>query len=186
MHASVMEFLRSEIRREDIEDRDVLEIGSQDVNGSPRTVVEPFRPARYIGVDFVPGKSVDLVLDVKDLLHHFGTEKFDVVISTEMLEHAHDWKTAVRIMKRVLRPFGLLLITTRGPGFPYHGYPHDYWRFTVDDFRGIFSDMETVVLKPDVPGFPGVLFKARKREREPVIHETDLSRTEVARVLGAH
>src|SRR5258706_10080849 len=128
MHQSVMTFLRSSVMVNEIASLDILEVGAQNVNGSPREVLAAHKPKSYVGVDFGPGRDVDIVVDAKDLVEHFGPSFFDVVVSTEMLEHAADWRTAVDQMKRVLRPGGLLILTTRGPGFPYHGFPHDYWR----------------------------------------------------------
>jgi SAM-dependent methyltransferase len=157
-----MEFLRHCIRREEIYNKDVLEVGSQDINGSPREVIAPLGPRTYLGVDFGPGNGVDLVLDARALVSHFGRSTFDVVVSTEMLEHAEDWKTSITQMKEVLRPGGVLVLSARGPGFPYHGFPHDYWRYTVNDFKAIFSDMKIEVCKDDTA--PGVLFKGVKTE----------------------
>lgn len=163
MHPSVMEFLKRDVRQDDIHGMSVLEVGSQNVNGSPREALLPHRPKSYIGVDYGTGRDVDVVVDVKDLTTKFGLDVFDVVVSTEMLEHAEDWRTAVNQMKCVLKSGGLLILTTRGPGFPYHGYPHDYWRYTVDDFKRIFQDMWILHLGPDHgAGFPGVFLKARK------------------------
>jgi SAM-dependent methyltransferase len=163
MHPSVMEFLRTNVTADEIRGLEVLEVGAQDVNGSPRVILVPYAPKKYVGIDFGHGKGVDLVMDVKDLTTYFGLDCFDVVVSTEMLEHAQDWRTAVAQMKAVLRPGGLLIVTTRGPGFPYHGYPHDYWRYTVEDFRSIFADMSVSYLDRDTdPGSPGVFLKARK------------------------
>lgn len=179
MHESVMDFLRKEVKPEEVLGKEVLEIGSQNVNGTPRSVILPMKPSRYVGVDFTPGDGVDLVIDAAKIVDHFGPDRFDVVISTEMLEHAQDWRTAVHAMKTVLRENGLLLVTTRGPGFPYHGYPHDYWRFTPSLFLDIFNDMTIEKLSPD-PQHPGVLMKAWK-DREfsaPV----DLSTIEPGRV----
>lgn len=172
-----MQFLRDHLGRGEVFGRDVLEVGSQDVNGSPRTVICPLGPRTYYGVDFCDGKGVDVVLPVDDLVSRFGHASFDLVVSTEMLEHAKDWRTAVRQMKQALKPGGFLVISTRGPGFPYHGHPHDYWRYTVADFHAIFSDMKILVCKEDAS--PGVLFKAFKY---PNVPETDLSAISVERI----
>lgn len=157
-----MEFLRNCIRPEEIFNKDILEVGSQDINGSPREVIAPLGPRTYWGVDYGPGKSVDLVLDATKIVGHFGKASFDVVVSTEMLEHAEDWKTSITQMKEVLRPGGTLILSARGPGFPYHGFPHDYWRYTVDDFRAMFRDMKIEICKNDTA--PGVLFKGTKTD----------------------
>jgi SAM-dependent methyltransferase len=140
---------------------DVLEVGSLDVNGSLRPWVESLRPARYIGVDLVEGPGVDQVVDVGRLVHHFGCESFDIVVTTEMLEHVRDWRTAVRNLKGVLRPGGHLLLTTRSPGFPYHAWPYDFWRYEPADIRQIFDDLELLAVEPD-PQDPGVFVLARR------------------------
>lgn len=161
MHQSVMDWLRTGTSAEEIGGRTVLEVGSQNVNGSPREVFGKHAPKSYLGVDFAPGACVDRVVDASKLVETFGEEAFDVVISTEMLEHAQDWRSAVSGMKSVLKQGGLLLITTRSPGFPYHGYPHDYWRYTLQHFKDIFVDMWVQILEQD-PECPGVFLKARK------------------------
>jgi SAM-dependent methyltransferase len=140
---------------------DVLEVGSRDVNGSVRPLVERADPARYVGVDIEEGPGVDEICDASDLVNHFGSEQFDVVLSTELLEHVQDWRQAVRQMKEVLRPGGTLLVTTRSRGFGVHAYPHDYWRYEPDDMRRIFSDLKIESLERD-PTRPGVFLKAQK------------------------
>jgi glycosyltransferase involved in cell wall biosynthesis len=156
-----MQFVRESLTRADVFNKDVLEVGSQDVNGSPREIVLPLGPRTYWGVDCVKGKGVDLVLDVQKIAEHFGPNSFDLVVSTEMMEHAEHWREAISVMKTVLRPGGVLLVTARGPGFPYHGFPYDFWRFTVADFEKIFSDMEVRSLQQD--SAPGVLFAGVKK-----------------------
>lgn len=163
MHTSVLKFLSDKVDADDIRGMEVLEVGSMDVNGSPRNALRVHGPKRYVGVDALHGKGVDIVLDAREIGRYFGSQSFDVVISTEMLEHAHDWRTIVANMKYVLRPGGLLIVTTRSPGFPYHAYPNDYWRYTLDDFKKIFFDMWIQHLGPDHdPKSPGVFMKARK------------------------
>jgi hypothetical protein len=163
MHQSVIDFLRQEIKGSEILSKTVLEVGSYNVNGTPREVIGSLGASCYVGVDSQPGPCVDRVVSANELIKTFGEESFDVVISTEMLEHVRDWRMVVTQMKGVTKVGGLLVITTRSPGFPYHAYPEDHWRFTISDFQSIFQDMAIMTLKPDAPGFPGVLLKARRK-----------------------
>jgi len=178
MHASVMDFLRAHLSSAEVSGKKVAEIGSQDVNGTPRTVVVPLKPSAYIGVDSAPGPGVDMIVDAMALKERFGEGAFDIVISTEMLEHVEDWRPIVEQLKILVKPKGLLLITTRSPGFPYHPYPIDVWRYTLEDFRNIFSDMEILAVCSDWQ-VPGVFIKARKPDPYT---PCDLSKMELARV----
>lgn len=164
MHATALIFACASLPRSAVAGKHVLEVGSYNVNGSVRPFVIANAPASYIGVDQSPQYGfVDLVLSAEQLVNHFGESTFDVVISTEMLEHTENWRTVIDEMKSVLRPGGLLVLTCRGPGFPRHNFPHDYWRFTVDDFCRIFADFDIETLMADFR--PGVLFSGRKSDR---------------------
>src|ERR1035438_9213506 len=63
----------------------ILEVGSLNVNGSPRSVF--LDHTEYVGIDVIAGMGVDVVLDAHNLLLHFKDQKFNVVICCEMLEH---------------------------------------------------------------------------------------------------
>jgi len=91
----------------------------------------------------------------------FGKESFDVVILTELLEHAKNWQLVISNMKNVCKPGGILIVTTRSRGFGYHGFPYDFWRYELDDFREIFSDLNIVSLEKDTE-LVGVFTKLRK------------------------
>jgi hypothetical protein len=83
-------------------------------------------------------------------------------------------------MKAAVAPDGLLVVTTRGPGFPYHPHPDDYWRFTCADFAKIFADFEILTLVDDPkPGYLGVFMKARRVYDR---YHVDLSKIAVAPV----
>jgi len=163
-NANIFEFFIEEVRVDEFRDKRVLEIGSRYVNGSIRPFIEKFLFSyEYIGTDIGPGKYVDVILGAENLVNRFGSNSFDVVISTELLEHVNDWRLVVRNMKEVLKPAGNIYITTRSKGMPFHAYPHDFWRFEIDDMKNIFSDFDIVCLKKDNEA-PGVFLKCRKPE----------------------
>ena len=161
-HVSVIEFFVENTTIEEFRGNRVLEVGSKYVNGSVRPFVERFlSPKEYVGVDIERGKFVDVVCPAELIVDCFGEGSFDVVISTEVLEHVRDWRLVVDNMKRVLKPGGHIYITTRSRGFPYHGYPHDYWRYEIEDMKEIFADFDIIVLTLDHEAL-GVFLKAKK------------------------
>jgi SAM-dependent methyltransferase len=95
------------------------------------------------------------------LVDYFGPESFDVVVSTEVVEHVLDWRLVINNMKMMLKRGGIIYLTTRSKGFPYHAYPHDHWRYEPSDMVRIFRDFEIIRLEADWEG-PGVFLKARK------------------------
>lgn len=140
MHGECMEWLNrvlpQEGNREGPRALWVLELGSRDVNGSPRS----FFPlavggGRYVGVDISPGPGADIVADAADwrpadnrtkdkaLLEVDGPgipEKFDVVVCVEVLEHAVRWREIVRTAAACVKPGGLVAITAAGPARAEH------------------------------------------------------------------
>jgi hypothetical protein len=77
-------------------------------------------------------------------------------------------------MKLVLKPGGYIYITTRSKGFPYHGYPYDYWRFEASDLIKIFRDFEIIRIERDWEA-PGVFLKARKPIKWEPIDLSDIA-----------
>ena len=106
----------------------IVDIGSQDVNGSLRRVAPP--GCRYVGLDFVEGNGVDIVLEDP---YQFPIEDgfADAVVSSSCFEHSQMfWLTFLEAM-RILKPGGLLYINVPSNG-PYHRHPTDNWRFYPD------------------------------------------------------
>jgi SAM-dependent methyltransferase len=165
MHPSAYAWATSALSPGDVKGRHVAEAGAHDVNGSVRGHVEAMGPKSYTGTDLAEGPGVDRVLDAAD--YSRLEQAPDVLISTEMLEHAEDWQAAMAGMIRAVAPGGLLVITTRSEGFPYHGYPGDHWRFSVGGMGEVMAAAKLDVLDlradPD-PMSPGVFVKARKPE----------------------
>jgi SAM-dependent methyltransferase len=168
MHPSVMEWVEKKVQQHDLRKPAlrVLEVGSRDVNGSVRPLFHGV--ASYTGVDFIEGPGVDLVLDAHRLTSAFPPDSFDVVVSTEMLEHDSEFWTSMAMMGEVLKPGGLLLITARGNGFWIHGYPHDYYRFLPESFNCLlrYAGCDALEVTEDwFPGHTGVFGVGRKLDR---------------------
>ena len=159
--ACCVDFARNNLTREEVDGKDIIDVGSLNVNGSTRDAIINYAPASYIGVDLAAGYCVDRILPAERLLEEYPPESFDIVVSTEMLEHCGDWRLIIHNLKTLVKKGGIILITTRSKGFPYHEWPIDHWRFELADMRVIFSDFEMVALEPDV-SCPGVLMKAIK------------------------
>jgi len=178
-HVSCIIFGAKNLVKDEISGMDIIEIGSYDLNGSLRSLIESMKPGKYVGVDIIKGPSVDLICRAEDLVGTFGSESFDVVISNELLEHVRDWRKVISNIKNICKPNGIILITTRSYGFFYHGFPYDFWRYELEDMRDIFSDFEILVLEKD-PELPGVFVKVRKPTK---FVEKDLSNNQLYSVV---
>jgi SAM-dependent methyltransferase len=111
----------------------VIDLGAQDVNGSLREVA----PAGtdYVGVDFTPGRGVDVVLTDPYALP-FPDASFDACVSSSVFEHAElFWLVFLEVL-RVLKPTGLLYMNVPSNG-SFHRYPVDCWRFYPDAGRAL-------------------------------------------------
>jgi SAM-dependent methyltransferase len=116
-----------------------LDIGAQ--NG-PYAASFPNR----VALDIRPGAGVRVIGDAQAL--GIADDSFDVVLCTEVLEHLPEPQRAVDEMFRVLRPGGLLLLTTRFI-FPIHDAPHDYFRFTKYGLRYLLRRFERVEVEDE-------------------------------------
>ena len=113
----------------------VVEIGSQDVNGSLRSVAPS--EFEYIGVDFQVAKGVDIVLDDPYSLP-FDNESVDIVLSSSCFEHSEMfWLVFLEVM-RILKPAGIFYLNAPSSG-SFHRYPVDCWRFYPDSGRAMVS-----------------------------------------------
>lgn len=84
--------------------------------------------ADYVGADFPGNPDASLQLN-PDGAVPADDSSFDVVVSTQVLEHVAEPQLHLSECFRVLRPGGQLLLSTHGV-FAYHPDPGDYWRWT--------------------------------------------------------
>ncbi len=90
------------------------------------------------------GVQVDIVADVHSL-PMIAENSFSVVLCTEVLEHLHTPEQALKELRRILAPGGLLLLTTRFI-YPLHDTPSDYYRYTKYGLRHLLRDFAIVEL----------------------------------------
>ena len=94
-----------------------------------------------------PGIPVDIIGDAHDL-KEIQDSSFDVILCTEVLEHLHTPEKALGEFMRVLKPGGLLLLTTRFI-YPLHDVPGDYFRYTKYGLRHLLHDWEIVEFREE-------------------------------------
>jgi hypothetical protein len=159
MHGSLMKFI-SACPSADFKDKRIIEVGSYNVNGSPRELIMSCKPACYVGVDRRPGPGVDIVVDASIPVKTIEeADKFDVVICLNTLEHCDKWQGLFCNLKYLTRTSGgLIIFSVPAPGFRYHDEP-DYWRFDFQQVQIMFSDMRAERIEKD-PDIPGTIVKA--------------------------
>jgi SAM-dependent methyltransferase len=105
------------------------------------------RASEYVGVD-VDNPAADLQGTVESL--PVPDRSFDVVLCTQVLEHAQDPAQAVRELSRVVAPGGRVLASTHGVQV-YHPAPEDLWRWTHAGLERLFrdnGDWQEVTVRP--------------------------------------
>lgn len=122
----------------------ILDLGSQDVNGSYRSLFSKW-PWDYAGLDMVAGNNVDIVLHTPYVWSEIFSESADVVISGQAFEHIqYFWITMLEVA-RVLKPGGMCCILAPSSG-PEHRYPLDCWRYYPDGLVSLahYAQMEVI------------------------------------------
>jgi SAM-dependent methyltransferase len=131
VRAPLAAWLRAEAGQAD--GKRVLDVGCGD---------KPYYPffaelaSEYIGVD-ANHPAADLHAPVESL--PVEDASFDVVLCTQVLEHADDPAQVVRELRRVVRPGGRVLASTHGVQV-YHPDPVDLRRWTHEGLRRLFQE----------------------------------------------
>lgn len=120
----------------------VLNLGS----GQEKRLGNPY----VLNFDISPHDNTDVVGDGLHL--PFRDDVFDGVVLDSVLEHVPDPWRLVDHLYRALRPGGFVIVHAPFM-YPYHGAPHDYFRYTDRGLAEVFSKFEIVELGTDrLPG----------------------------------
>jgi SAM-dependent methyltransferase len=146
VRAPLAAWLREEAARAG---RDFGRVRVLDVGCGPKPYRPFFEPyaSEYVGVD-VDDPAAELTGPVEAL--PVPDRSFEIVLCTQVLEHALDPQRAVSELSRVVAPGGRVLASTHGVQV-YHPSPEDLWRWTHAGLERLFTehgDWKTVTVRP--------------------------------------
>jgi len=146
VRAPLAEWLRAEAERasRDFGRYRVLDVGC---GGKPYQPLFAPYAGGYVGVD-VNNPAAELDGAVEALPVEDGS--FQIVLCTQVLEHAEDPARAVAELSRVTVQGGRVLASTHGVQL-YHPNPVDYWRWTHAGLQRLFEqhgDWRSVTVRP--------------------------------------
>lgn len=99
----------------------------------------------YVGLDVLQGSQVDVVVASNEPWP-FPDLYFDVLLSSQVLEHVEHLGLTLAEMNRVLKPGGTIILS-----YPFlyheHGAPWDFQRFTAHRAVKLFQGFEVVNLE---------------------------------------
>ena len=112
----------------------IYEFGSLQVPGEEGFAdLRPiFGGKEYVGCDMQEGPGVDLILNLHNI--DLAAETAGTVLVPDTLEHVEYVRRAVEETHRILKPDGILVISSVMK-FPIHDFPYDYWGFTPEAFK---------------------------------------------------
>lgn len=134
---------------------DFLRRGAAEYASGPALLLDvapqDHRGARFFFPDEVTVETLDISPDaqctyIADLCVtnlHIQEKRFDFIVCTEVLEHTGNPFLAINEMHRLLKPGGVLFLSTPF-NLRIHGPLPDCWRFTEHGLRMLLSDFDLI------------------------------------------
>jgi SAM-dependent methyltransferase len=107
-----------------------------------------FKKAKIKTLDIDSASNADYIADIcsnnSDII---PSNLFDLIFCTEVLEHTNNPFIAVNEIERILKPNGIVAVSTPF-NFRIHGPLPDNWRFTIHGLKQLFSNFSIIEIKP--------------------------------------
>jgi SAM-dependent methyltransferase len=140
---NVVQFMQYASQKYARDTGNLLDVAPQDHQGA-RPFFEQFI---YIDtVDINPNSGCTYIGDICNLKEVVKDGVYDYVVCTEVLEHTLQPFHAVDEIWRILKPQGLLFLSTPF-NFRIHGPLPDCWRFTEHGLRALLKNYQILELK---------------------------------------
>lgn len=140
---NVRDFMSRCAQRHDREGALLLDVAPQEHEGA----APYFEKSHIETLDIDPDSGARYIADIcSSNESNIPAERFDFVVCTEVLEHTLQPFEAVREIRRVLRPGGLVFVSTPF-NFRIHGPLPDCWRFTEHGLRALFANFKLLELR---------------------------------------
>jgi SAM-dependent methyltransferase len=128
---------------------DILDVGGRI---QPYRLLLGGRVRRYVALDRVQSPRVNVVAKGEQI--PLGSEQFDLVICTQVLEYIAEPGVVIEEIRRVLKPGGYLVLSV--PAVFPHDCGGDTWRFLPQGVRLLlrsFSEVDLVAEGSSISGF---------------------------------
>lgn len=120
----------------------ILELGTKrsilDRPTNRKYLFNSIQNVKYIMTDYQEGLDVDVVCDLHKINNKFKDEEFNLILSFSTYEHLKYPQLVSHNLMKMLKIGGRILISTH-QSFPLHGYKYDYYRFSREAIKSIFS-----------------------------------------------
>jgi SAM-dependent methyltransferase len=138
---SVDDLLRQCARKYDKPGR-LLDIAPQDYEGAAKF----FQRITIETIDIDPAQAATHTGDITRRNEFLNDDSYDVIVCTEVLEHTLNPFDAVKEIRRILKPSGLL-IASAPLNFRIHGPLPNCWRFTLHGWRQLLREFSSVDIR---------------------------------------
>ncbi len=140
---NLISFLLTDLNRISKKKRNlkVLFVGA---GGDLEEFIRKYFHFNLITIDVDIKRNPDFVMSISNL--EFKDNEFDLVFMLEVLEHVDQPFNASSEIFRVLKPEGILLLSTPFT-FGIHDAPYDFWRFTKYGLMKLFDRFDELIIQ---------------------------------------